>query len=339
MEESQIQLLHSQELKIRQEVQPEIDHLRYLIEEKTQEIRILRNENENYRMMGSQQRFADSANLPPKFDEMFTRSDEMRVSKKYHSGQGDEIIEYMKVQIKSQDDEIVVLRLDKEKDRSSIERLKLENSNAQDTIRELRSKIDKLEFENRAKNSEVDLLRQQETLLKSQIASLQMTKVEKIYEPVKEIVYEPDPDIITKNHQLASSLSLSLEEEKRLKKIIRDLEFRVNEFENDIEKFKQNHADEQKDSALLERLQSFIDRKMLIRSRYILRALVFRSLQMNADSCRVLRNAKKKQDRCLKSFKGLGVTKARNHRWNIRSVERLQPAAGGMGIRHIPTFG
>ena len=263
----------------------------------------------------------------------------MRVSKKYHSGQGDEIIEYMKVQIKSQDDEIVVLRLDKEKDRSSIERLKLENSNAQDTIRELRSKIDKLEFENRAKNSEVDLLRQQETLLKSQIASLQMTKVEKIYEPVKEIVYEPDPDIITKNHQLASSLSLSLEEEKRLKKIIRDLEFRVNEFENDIEKFKQNHADEQKDSALLERLQSFIDRKMLIRSRYILRALVFRSLQMNADSCRVLRNAKKKQDRCLKSFKGLGVTKARNHRWNIRSVERLQPAAGGMGIRHIPTFG
>lgn len=299
LEESKIQLMQSQELKIRQQVQPEIDHLRYLVEEKTHEIKLLRNENENYRMMCSQQRFSDSANLPPKFDEMFAQSDQIKVSKKYQSGQGDDLVEYMKAQIKAQDDELVTLRFDKEKDRSTIERLKLENANAHDTIKELRSKIDKLEFENRTKNSDIDLFKQQETLLKSQIASLQMNKIEKIYEPVKEIVYETDPEVLSKNHQLASSLSSSLEEEKRLKKMIKDLETRIKDLESEIERIHEDHSDGQKDSVLLERLQAFINRKMFMGSQGVIRALVFRSLQMNADSCRVLRNAKKKQERYL----------------------------------------
>jgi hypothetical protein len=299
------------EYRLNDEVSPEIQHLRYLINEKTQEIRDLRNENESFRMLHTQKGQFQSSNLPPKFDDMFARSGDFEINHKAQSQSTQELIEYFKTQHKNQEEELIRLRFEKDKDRSKIEHFELESTTQSENIRDLKLKLQKAEFEITKRNTEIQFFKQQEEMLKIQATTQQVSKIERIYEPVREFVYQTDPEVLEKNDELGVSLRNALDEEKKTKLKLQELERKNRKLESELQE-KNAKVNQENDEDTKKKLNyQGLVASMQSRSKNIVKGLVFKALQQNADSCRLLRNLKKKSESNLKRRQGHGFSQAR----------------------------
>lgn len=279
----------------------ELTHLKFLLDEKTREISFLRSENESLRISNTFRPAPFNATLPPKLDELFSSSEK---SHNYHIN---ELTEIWKNQLKKSEEELSFYKSEHLKEKIKADNFHNELNNVQLSIQEFKTKNDTLEKNNIVFLDEIENLRQQENLLKTKLSAKQSPKIERIFEPVEKIVYQTDPVLIDENNKFSESLKKSLEEEKRAKNLLIELERKNQVLESTLNEFKTKINDSQKMKNDIPLKLELVIENMQKQMSHQNKRFVFQVLSLNSkyqkDLKKIEKKAKKTSDKILVSQK------------------------------------
>lgn len=136
------------------------------------------------------------------------------------------------------EEEVSRLQSDHLREKTRADKLQAEIYSLENSVAELKRNGQHSRDEVFELRREIELLRQTEMSLKSQILVKPAPKIERIVEPVEKIVYQPDPTIAAENQRLAENLQTCLNEEKRVKGLLIDYEKKFRNMESEIRELK-----------------------------------------------------------------------------------------------------